>query len=134
MKYIDLLAKFQPYMPKSNEPPGSGWFDQEALKDHVSYPQNPVRSIGQLNRLMAEMRAALPQIKVPVQLIHSKDDPSVAPMSMPAIFELLTVADKSMAWVEGSGHVLTRDAKRQQVFQIAAEFIQRQCKSQKENQ
>jgi esterase/lipase len=39
-----------------------------------------------------------------------------------------------MAWVEGSGHVLTRDAKRQQVFQIAAEFIQRQCKSQKENQ
>ena len=44
---------------------------QESWKDHVSYPQNPVRSIAELQGLLGDMRLALPQVHVPVLLIHS---------------------------------------------------------------
>ena len=113
-------------MPKGDGVPGSGWFDKEAWKDHISYPQNPVRSIGQLNKLLGEMRSALPQLRVPVLLIHSRDDDYVLPQNMELIFtDLVNASDKTKLHVTGSSHVITRDAAHQQVFQHALDFIQR---------
>jgi carboxylesterase len=126
LRHIDWIAKFAPYMPKSSEEPGAGWFDKEAFREHVSYPQNPVRSIGQLNQLVGEMRAALPKVNVPVLLIHSKDDAYVLPENMEQLFAgLKNASDKTKLYVTGSGHVVTRDAARRQVFESALEFIQR---------
>src|ERR1051325_1901437 len=82
LKYIEFISRFIRFLPKSTEQPGSSWFDKEAWKDHVSYPQNPVRSIGELNKLLGEMRAVLPQVNVPVLLIHSRDDKYVLPENM----------------------------------------------------
>ena len=125
LNYVDLLSKFQPYLPKSNDQPGEGWFDQDAWKDHVSYPQNPVRSIGQMNQLLAEMRAALPKANVPTLLIHSKDDSYVFPENLENIYASLGTSDKTKLYVTGSGHVVTRDAARNQVFEAAYDFIRR---------
>jgi len=126
LRHIDLIAKTVHFMPKGDKAPGDGWFDKEAWQGHVSYPQNPVRSIGQLNRLLAEMRAALPQLQVPVLLIHSKDDVYVLPASMELIFnDLVNTSDKEKIYITGSGHVITRDASRQQVFQHALDFIRK---------
>jgi carboxylesterase len=126
LRHVDWIAKMIAFMPKSNEEPGSGWFDKEAWKDHVSYPQNPVRSIGQLNRLLGEMRAALPDVRVPVLQIHSKDDHYVLPENMELIYaDLVNALDKTRFFVTGSGHVVPRDAARQKVFQYALEFIER---------
>jgi carboxylesterase len=125
LNYIDLLSKFVPYLPKSNEPPGTGWFDQNAWQDHVSYPKNPVRSIGQLNRLLAEMRAALPEISVPVLLMHSRDDDYVLPENMEHVYSALGASDKTKLYLTGSGHVVTRDAARNEAFDAAYQFIRR---------
>ncbi len=126
LRKIDLISKFVAYIPKTDEEPGAGWFDKEAWKDHISYPQNPVRSIGQLNRLLAELRAALPHVKVPVLLIHSKDDRYVLPENMELIYAALPDAqDKTRLHVSSSGHVITRDSSRDQVFQSTLDFIQR---------
>jgi carboxylesterase len=126
LRKIDWIAKIVPYMPKSDEEPGAGWFDKEAFREHISYPMNPVRSIGQLNQLLGEMRAALPKINVPVLLIHSKDDKYVSPESMELIFaDMKNTSDRTRLFVTGSGHVVTRDAARHQVFESALEFIRR---------
>jgi len=126
LRHIDWISKIVTYMPKSDEEPGSSWFDKEAWKDHISYPQNPVRSIGQLNRLLGEMRLALAQVRVPVLLIHSRDDHYVMPDNMELIHaDLVNASDKTMHYVTGSGHVVPRDAARQQAFQHALKFIQR---------
>lgn len=126
LRHIDLIARTIPFVPKSSAAPGADWFDKEAWKDHISYPQNPTRSIGQLNKLLGEMRAALPQLRVPVLLIHSRDDDYVVPQNMELIFaDLVNASDKTKLDVTGSGHVITRDAARQQVFQYALDFIQR---------
>ena len=126
LRHIDLIAKTIKYMPKSDGPPGADWVDKEAWKDHISYPQNPVRSIGQLNLLLAEMRAALPRLQVPVLLMHSRDDNYVLPQNMEWIFtDLQNISDKTKIYITGSSHVITRDAARRQVFAEALAFIQR---------
>jgi carboxylesterase len=123
--FIKLFSRFVPYMPKSKEVPGSSWFDKQAYKEHVSYPQNPVRSIAELKLLIREMQAALPLVKKPVLLIHSKDDRYVPPENMERLYDgLVNAPAKQKVYITGSGHVVTRDAARRQVFELAAEFIQ----------
>jgi carboxylesterase len=123
--FMQLLSLFVKYRPKDEEP-GSGWFDRTAWQDHVSYPQNPVRSAAELKKLILAMRAALPKITVPVLLMHSKDEIYVLPENMETIYAgLVSASDKTKLYLTGSGHVLTRDVARKQVFDAAAEFIQR---------
>jgi carboxylesterase len=123
---MQLLSWFVRYRPKTDGQPGSSWFDQTAWQDHVAYPQNPVRSGAELKKLILAMRAALPQVRVPVLLMHSRDETYVLPENMEEIYSALANAsDKTKLYITGSGHVLTRDARRQQVFQSALEFIRR---------
>lgn len=128
LKYIKFLSRFQPYMDKNKEGPGAGWFG-EAWKQHVAYPQNPVRSIGELNDLLAAMRAALPEVKVPALLISSRDDRYIVEGSMDAIYAALGSADKQKVWIEGSGHVITEEPQKEFVFQTVADFVARVSRS-----
>ncbi len=122
---MKLLSKFMPYQPKSKEEPGASWFDKAAYAEHFSYPQNPVRSAAELQSLATEMRAALPKVNVPALLIHSKNDTYVLPENIEHIYADLGTSDKTKLYVTEAGHVVTRDAAKDQVFEAAKEFIQR---------
>jgi carboxylesterase len=124
--FIRLYSKFIKFTPKSKEAPGSGWFDKEAFAQHISYPQNPIASIAELKLLLWEMQSALPKVNKPVLLIHSKNDKYVPPENMEMFYDRLTNAsDKTKVYVTESGHVVTSDAERHRVFELAREFIQR---------
>jgi carboxylesterase len=124
--FIELISHVILYRPKSKEPPGSGWFDKAAYQDHVAYAQNPVRSTAELKKLILEMHSALPMVKVPVLLMHSKDERYILPDNVEDIYAgLANASDKTKLYLTGSGHNLPRDASRAQVFQAALEFIQR---------
>ncbi|MFH2038189.1 MAG: alpha/beta fold hydrolase [Chloroflexota bacterium] len=123
LRFIKQLSTFIKFMPKNDKTPDAGWFDKESFLEHKSYPKNPVRSIAELSLLMAEMRAALPIVDVPVFLVHSKNDDYVIKDSMQKIYDELGTTDKQMLWVEGSGHVIPREPVREQVFKEAADFI-----------
>lgn len=124
LNHTEWLSKIWPYLPKDDETPGGGWFDAQARAEHVSYPLNPVRSIGELNKLLTVMRAALPQVRVPVLLIHSADDRYVPVENMESLYrELVNAPEKVRLLITGSGHIVTRDAARQHVFEAAFDFI-----------
>jgi len=124
LRMLRLLSWLTPYLPKGNDQPDEGWFG-DAWKQHVSYPQNPSRSIGELNQLLGVMRSRLPQVKAPVLLINSRDDDPFVRDSLPKIHAQLGSPDKQMLWIEGSGHVITEEPQRWAVFAAAAEFIRR---------
>lgn len=123
---MELMSLVIHFRPKSNEPPGSGWFDKTAYQDHIAYGKNPVRSAAELKKLILEMQAALPNVKVPVLLMHSKDEKYILADNLESIYAgLSNTPEKKKLYITGSGHVLPRDAKREQVFQATVEFIQR---------
>jgi carboxylesterase len=121
LPFIKVLSLLQPKVPKG--PPD--WRNPEAAKDHVDYPYHPTRAIVELRDLLREMRLALPNIKVPVLLIHSRLDAGVLPHNAEQILAHLGTRDKQLLWVENSGHVITREPERQFVFKAAEDFIRR---------
>jgi carboxylesterase len=125
LRFSRQISWFIPYLAKGKDAPDAGWFDKDAFKQHVAYPKNPVRSAGELNQLLGVMRASLPQVKVPVLLIHSRDDHYVVEGSIDSIYENLGSSDKQKLWVEGGGHVITEEPTRTAVFKAAADFIER---------
>ena len=122
---IRLYSYFRSYMPKGKGDLGTGWFDKAAFASHISYPLNPIRSAAELKVMLGRLNLTLPKVNVPVLLMHSKDDAYVSSENMPNIYERLGTSDKEMLWLTGSGHVVTRDAARAQVFEAASAFIRR---------
>jgi len=122
---MKLASHFVRYQPQGKEEPGASWFDKSAYAEHISYPQNPVRSGAEVQTLATEMRASLPNVEVPVLLIHSKNDTFVLPENAEHIYNDLRTSDKTKLYVTESGHVVTRDASRNQVFEAASAFIRR---------
>lgn len=124
LNYVRLFKYLQPRVEKG--PPD--WHNLAAASDHVDYPYYPTAAIAELRDILAEMRAALPTIRVPVLLAHSRNDRGVDPANMNRIYETLGSADKHLVWVENSGHVVTRENDRQMVFAAAWQFIQAHLK------
>ena len=121
LKFIRQLAIFQ---PRINKGPGD-WHNPEAAIDHIDYPYQPTRSIAELKDLFAQLQKALPDVKVPALLIHSKADRSVPLDHMLKIFNLLSSEDKNTFVVENSGHVVIREPDRFIVFEKIKDFIVR---------
>ncbi len=121
LPYISFIRWFVPAVPKA--PPD--WKNPQAAKDHIEYPDYPVAGILQLRDLLAAMRLELPRVQAPVLLVHSRVDGSVAPENMPHLFQSLGNQDKSMLWLENSGHVITREPEREFLFQSIDSFIRR---------
>lgn len=121
LKHVKWLRWFKPIISNRE----SDWHDKVAEEDHVSYGCYPTRSLLELESLLPEMQASLPKISAPTVLMHSHNDRGVNPDNMTKIYQHLGCADKQMLWFENSGHVLTRDAERENVFQAAAEFIEK---------
>ncbi|MBC8506662.1 MAG: alpha/beta fold hydrolase [Anaerolineales bacterium] len=119
--FLRLIHLFVPVVPSGE----SDWHDHKAEEEHISYSGYPTRMVLELKPLFAEMRAGLPNVGAPTLLMHSRQDGGVDPENMPKIYNDLGCEDKSMLWVENSGHVLTRDAARDQIFKAADDFIRR---------
>ena len=116
---IPLLSTVWRYAAKG--PPD--WVNPQAGVGHLDYPAYPLRGVRQLNLLLAQMRARLAEIRAPVLLIHSRADQGVPPEHAERILQDLTTQNKELFWVERSGHVVVRDAARQQVFQRISQFL-----------
>jgi carboxylesterase len=121
LAHLRWLSILQPAVSKG----APDWRNPEAGKDHIDYPYYPTRTLAELCDLLAELRPKLPQVHIPVMLFHSKLDAGVLPLNAEQIFNHLGTQDKTLHWVENSGHVITREPDRQQVFEMTEAFIQR---------
>lgn len=119
LSFAQYLHIIQPSVPKG--PPD--WHNPEAAAEHVEYPIYPTRAIAELRDLLIEMRTNLAKIQVPVLLVHSRVDQSVPRSNAEQIYSRLPSEDKTLLWVENSGHMITCEPDRQQVFVAAESFI-----------
>lgn len=119
LNFIRLFRHIQPQVPKGSP----DWRNPQAALDHLEYPYYPTSSIAELRDLLAELRQALPQIKLPALIVHSRADRGVLPSNAEKIFTALGSSAKEILWVENSGHVVVREPDRHLVFERALQFI-----------
>jgi carboxylesterase len=116
-----VLVPLSWIMPKI--PKGKGeWYDPQAQTERVAYTGYALRTVPEFGKAAAHMREALPNVDVPVLLIHSRDDDFVPPEHALRIHERLGSALKSLVWVRNSNHIITCDAARERVFASACDF------------
>ncbi len=90
-----------------------------------SYDRIPIRAAGHLYRLMKEVRRYLPHIQAPALIMQGMRDQTVIPRSAQYIYDALGSSDKHLRWYNDSGHILTLDKERQQVFEEIEVFMKR---------
>jgi len=91
--------------------------------NYPAYPEFPASISAELSQLACAMAAALPQVKVPALLIHSRADKSVPFTCLQGIYDHIGSLDKEMLVLDGMDHALTLDPNRQVVFNAVAEFV-----------
>ncbi|MDT8897316.1 MAG: alpha/beta hydrolase [Thermanaerothrix sp.] len=119
LRFIRWLKHLLPTVPKGTP----DWHNPALAKDHREYPAYPTAGIEQLMGLLAKMRQELPLIRIPVLLIHSRQDRAVSPENAIRIYEHLETPEKKLIWLENSGHVITCDTDHPIVFHEIATFL-----------
>lgn len=117
LRILRFYARIRPYLPKPH------WDKSQRAS---RYAVTPTRALYELQEYLTMVEEALPQVTVPVLLIHSHADLTVTPDNMDRIYEALGSAHKERVWLEDAQHVLTEDPQhREEVFERVAEFVAR---------
>lgn len=89
----------------------------------ISYDKSPIISVHNLFKLIRHVKANLEFIEKPVLIMQSYGDRTVSPLSANIIYNSIGSKDKSIIYLHNSGHVITCDNEREQVFKEVYNFI-----------
>jgi carboxylesterase len=105
------------------KPPPMDFLDQQAAKDHLTYSVFPTRGVLETDHLLTQMRRALPQITIPVLVIHSRQDRGVPIDNAEKLINALGSHKLETLFIENSGHVVLLEPERQHAANVIIEFI-----------
>jgi carboxylesterase len=120
LPFLGISQSLVRYLPK---PPPLDFQDQQAAKDHLTYSKFPTRGIVESDRLLTQMRRALPKITIPVLVIHSFRDRGVPMDNAEKLITTLGTKNLETLFIENSGHVVLLEPERQRAADAIIEFI-----------
>lgn len=103
--------------------------DPQARAMGWHYRRRPTRAAAQLLDLVRATRRSLKQIHVPTLIVQSPRDSTLEAAGARWAYGQIPAADKSLVWLERSGHNIALDAEREQVFEQVHRFIVRLAKT-----
>lgn len=107
------------------------WPSPAAFNDpsraHLSrnYPRFATDAFASLLELARETERRLPQVHVPIRVLHSKADTVIAPVSANLIVEGVSSPIRELVWYEESGHEMMQDLEAERVFGDVMDFVLR---------
>lgn len=92
---------------------------------HINYTRNPISGVRELDRLMNQLEARLPDIEAPALIVQSLGDPVVDPGGSLKIFKRLGSKDKEYLMVNYNRHGIINGDGALRVFEAVAAFLER---------
>jgi len=92
-------------------------------KDYPAYAAYPQQVFRQIYALSIALKETLPFVKAPVLLMQSKKDDTIPSNSMTRFQKRLKNAEVETVLLEGFGHGITMDPKRDEAFKFIIEFL-----------
>jgi len=99
--------------------------DPEARRAYPSYPRLPLRSVGELRALLADLRPRLGAVRTPLLVVHGRRDHTVSPRNAERLFEAVASPVREKLILQRSFHVVTVDVERDLVADAVADFLER---------
>ena len=110
------------YLVKSLPGTGNDTADPEGEREIV-YDRLPTAATYCMLRFVKRARRALPSIRVPVLVLHGRNDHTAHPSNATLIYDSVASDDKQIVWLERSYHVLPFDYDREQLLEQIYRFI-----------
>lgn len=92
-------------------------------KYSVGYAATPLSSLSSLLHLIQQVEILLPKIYAPLLIVQGWHDHTVQPQSAQYIYDSVASEEKTLMWLEKSGHIVTIDIEREHVFRKISDFL-----------
>jgi carboxylesterase len=95
--------------------------------DIIGCDRTPLKCIISLLKLIGIVKSELNMIDKPILIMQSYRDETVHPSSANIIYKRVASRDKSIIFLHNSGHIITCDCEKEQVFNEVYSFISKRC-------
>ena len=92
---------------------------------NASYGEMPLLAVHELLDLIESTKRDLPRVRCPLLIVQSHNDHTVKDRSADYIYRRAGTEDKELCWLDYSGHLLTLDCQREEVYSQIKDFLQR---------
>jgi carboxylesterase len=124
MLLVPLARRFAKYVPnEANDRRHGDLKDPEAHRRLWSYDLYPVEAAHQLLILQRMVRTELVELQAPALIVFSTRDRSIGFKAGPETYKRIAARDKRLLILTNSGHVVTVDSEREQVFEATYEWM-----------
>ena len=90
--------------------------DPQATERIWCYDKTPLWGAGEVYLLQRKVRRALPQLLQPILIFQGRLDATVHPQAADELYDAVDSKDRTMVWLENSGHNLLIDGERESVW------------------
>ncbi|MBC8014203.1 MAG: alpha/beta fold hydrolase [Sporomusaceae bacterium] len=118
VEMLPMYRMFRTFVPKKRKA-----YADIGPQYSVGYSATPLSSLSSLLDLIQHTDMLLPVINTPLLIIQSHRDHTVEPRSAEYIYDKAASKEKTLLWLEKSGHLVTIDIEREHVFQKITEFL-----------
>jgi carboxylesterase len=115
---LPLYRLFRRFMPKRRRKLYSA-----GSQYSIAYDRTPLSSLSSLLKLIEQVKLQLPAITAPLLVIQSRNEHTVLPKSAQYLYDQAGSCRKELLWLQKSGHIITLDVERDQVFARIAAYL-----------
>lgn len=125
LKFADPLAGFSKVLSKVVPYwPGPKTFnDKNLAKNNTNYKWFPTKTFVSLYDFAKVIEENLYKVKVPILVVHSKEDHVISASAANTIYEKVASPHREIKWFYKSGHEMMQDMEAEDVFKAIDEFV-----------
>jgi carboxylesterase len=97
--------------------------DPDRLLALHSYARRPTVALQSLMHFLSVLERELPQVRQPVLVVHGRRDRTVPVENAPFIFGRLGSPDRTLLWLERSGHAVSVDLEREDLNELVLKWL-----------
>lgn len=118
---LRYLLKYSPLGPVGDE----DLIDPEAIRRIWCYDTVPLWAAGEFCLLQKQVRRMLPEVHQPILIFQGLHDATVPTEAAQEVYDRVASTDRTLVWLEHSGHNLLADGERETVWAQSHEWMMR---------
>jgi carboxylesterase len=111
--------KYNPLGPMGDNDLG----DPRAAERGWCYDELPMWGASEVYLLQRKVRRALPKIHQPILIFQGRRDAHLHPRAAQEVYDAVASTDRTLVWLERSGHNLLIDGERESVWALSYEWL-----------
>ena len=116
---LRYLFKYNPLGPIGDDDLG----DPRAAERSWCYDETPMWGAGEVYLLQRKVLRALPQIRQPILIFQGRRDAHLHPLAAQELYDAVASTDRTLVWLENSGHNLLIDGERDSVWALSYDWM-----------